>query len=76
MDSGNQLLLLHGLRRRRGRPRRIIRSAMACRSTFCAFVVSILIFGVGAGLSILEGLDKIEAPIGVLAYEVLERIAA
>ena len=62
VDTGNQLLLLYGLKRgaRPATPDHPFGHGL--QLYFWAFVVAILIFGVGAGLSILEGLDKIETP--------------
>jgi cation diffusion facilitator family transporter len=62
VDTGNQLLLLYGLKRaaRPATPDHPFGHGL--QLYFWAFVVAILIFGVGAGLSILEGLDKIESP--------------
>ena len=62
VDTGNQLLLLHGLRRaaRPATPEHPFGHGL--QLYFWAFIVAILIFGLGAGLSILEGLQKIEAP--------------
>ena len=62
VDTGNQILLLYGLRRSRlpadarypfGRGKEVY---------FWSFVVAIMIFAVGAGLSIYEGIDHIIAP--------------
>ena len=62
VDTGNQVLLLYGMRR----------SALPADSRhpfgygmelyFWAFVVAILIFGLGAGISFYEGIQKIRAP--------------
>jgi cation diffusion facilitator family transporter len=62
VDTGNQVLLLYGLRRSRlpaddrypfGRGKEVY---------FWSFVVAIMIFAVGAGLSIYEGVDHIISP--------------
>lgn len=62
VDTGNQVLLLHGLRRsaRPATPEHPFGHGLELY--FWTFVVAILIFGFGAGLSILEGIEKIEAP--------------
>ena len=65
VDPGNQLLLLYGLRRASLPATPDHPFGDGLQLYFWAFVVAILIFGLGAGLSILEGLDKIEAPHAV-----------
>lgn len=65
VDTGNQLLLLHGLRQAARPPSPSHPFGYGLRLYFWAFVVAILIFGLGAGLSILEGLEKIETPHAV-----------
>jgi cation diffusion facilitator family transporter len=62
VDSGNQLLLLYGLKRaaRPATPDHPFGHGL--QLYFWAFVVAIMIFGVGAGVSILEGIDKIRHP--------------
>jgi len=62
VDTGNQGLLLHGLRRaeRPADPRHPYGYGMELY--FWAFVVAVLIFGLGAGVSIYEGLHKLHQP--------------
>jgi len=62
VDTGNQLLLLHGLRRaaRPATPQHPFGHGL--QLYFWTFVVAILIFGLGAGLSVLEGIDRIRSP--------------
>lgn len=62
VDSGNQLLLLHGQRRARRAPDAEHPFGYGRELYFWAFVVAILIFGLGAGVSVYEGYRHIAAP--------------
>lgn len=62
VDSGNQVLMLHGLRRARRPADRQHPFGYGNEVYFWAFVVAILIFAVGAGVSIYEGFDKLIHP--------------
>ena len=62
VDTGNQLLLLHGLRRSVRPPSPDHPFGHGLQLYFWAFIVAILIFGLGAGLSILEGINKVRQP--------------
>jgi cation diffusion facilitator family transporter len=62
VDTGNQLLLLHGLRRAARPPTPEHPFGHGLQLYFWAFVVAILIFGLGAGLSIYEGINKVQEP--------------
>lgn len=62
VDSGNQLLLLLGMSRA-ARPANARHPfGHGLQLYFWTFVVAVMIFGVGAGVSIVEGIDKIKAP--------------
>ena len=62
VDTGNQILLLHGIRRA-GRPADERHPFGYGRELyFWAFVVAILIFAVGAGVSIYEGIHRVQHP--------------
>jgi cation diffusion facilitator family transporter len=62
VDTGNQLLLLYGLRQA-ARPATAEHPfGHGLELYFWAFVVAILIFGLGAGVSVFQGIDKIRAP--------------
>lgn len=62
VDTGNQVLMLHGLRRSRRTASMEHPFGFGLELYFWTFVVAILIFGLGAGVSILEGVDKIRHP--------------
>lgn len=62
VDTGNQCLLLYGLRRA-GRPADATHPfGYGMELYFWTFVVAILIFAVGAGISIYEGIVKLASP--------------
>ena len=62
VDSGNQLLLLYGQRRAGRPPDRAHPFGYGRELYFWAFIVAILIFALGAGISIYEGIVHIRAP--------------
>src|SRR3954454_6518808 len=62
VDTGNQLLLLHGLRRAARPPTPQHPFGHGLELYFWTFVVAILIFGAGAGVLFLEGIERIRAP--------------
>ncbi|GMR21101.1 MAG: cation diffusion facilitator family transporter [Gammaproteobacteria bacterium] len=62
VDTGNQVLLLYGLRRS-GRPAdEAFPFGYGKEIYFWSFVVAILIFAVGAGISIYEGVNRLLDP--------------
>ena len=62
VDSGNQLLLLYGLRRSKKPADSKHPFGYGKEMYFWSFVVAILIFGLGAGICFYEGIHKISSP--------------
>lgn len=62
VDTGNQWLLLYGLKRSRRPADRQHPFGYGMEEYFWAFVVAILIFGLGAGISFYEGLKRVMEP--------------
>lgn len=62
VDTGNQILLLWGLKQARRPPDEKYPFGHGKEIYFWSFVVAILIFAVGAGVSVYEGVHQIMAP--------------
>jgi cation diffusion facilitator family transporter len=62
VDTGNQVLLLHGLARSRKPPDEDFPFGHGKEIYFWSFVVAILIFAVGAGISLYEGIHHLITP--------------
>lgn len=62
VDTGNQLLMLLGMRNARKPADEMHPFGYGRELYFWAFVVAILIFGLGAGISAYEGVIKVRAP--------------
>ena len=62
VDTGNQCLLLYGLKRAKRPADKTHPFGYGMEVYFWSFVVAILIFGLGAGISINEGIAKVKSP--------------
>jgi len=62
VDTGNQVLLLYGLRRSKRAPDEQYPFGHGKEIYFWSFVVAIMIFAVGAGVSLYEGIHHIRHP--------------
>jgi cation diffusion facilitator family transporter len=62
VDTGNQVLLLFGLKQSRKPPDEDFPFGHGKEIYFWSFVVAILIFAVGAGISLYEGFARVIAP--------------
>jgi len=62
VDTGNQVLLLHGIRRAARPPSREYPFGHGKEIYFWSFVVAILIFALGSGLSIYQGWRHLDHP--------------
>ena len=62
VDTGNQCLLLYGLKRSKRPADKTHPFGYGMEVYFWSFVVAILIFGLGAGISINEGIAKVRNP--------------
>ncbi len=75
VDTVNEVLLLYGLRRSRRAPDQIHPLGYGRELYFWSFIVAVLLFALGAGISIYEGIARVLAPVPVehvaLNYAVL-----
>lgn len=62
VDTGNQCLLLYGLKRSNRKADETHPFGYGRELYFWSFVVAIIIFGIGAGVSIYEGIHKVLEP--------------
>ncbi len=62
VDTGNQMLLLYGIKRSQRPPDKEFPFGHGKELYFWSFIVAILIFAVGAGVSIYEGIRRVLHP--------------
>ncbi|PHQ68013.1 MAG: cation transporter [Sneathiella sp.] len=62
VDTGNQVLMLHGLKRASKKADKKHPFGYGMELYFWAFVVAILIFALGSGISLYEGITHIQHP--------------
>ena len=62
VDTGNELLLLYGMRVARKKADRDHPTGYGRELYFWSFVVALLVFALGAGVSILQGVRRVMAP--------------
>jgi cation diffusion facilitator family transporter len=62
VDTGNQILLLYGLKRAAKPPDKQFPFGHGKELYFWSFIVAILIFAVGAGVSVYEGVHHLQHP--------------
>ena len=67
VDTGDQLLILYGLRRAKMPADERFPFGHGKEIYFWSFIVAIQIFGVGAGLSIYQGIHRLAAPRPILS---------
>lgn len=62
VDTGNEVLLLYGMRRARRPPDRDHPAGYGRELYFWSFVVALLVFALGAGVSIVQGVQHVRHP--------------
>jgi cation diffusion facilitator family transporter len=62
VDTGNQILLLHGIKQSHKPADQNFPFGHGKEIYFWSFVVAISIFGIGAGVSIYEGIHRLQSP--------------
>ncbi|MDB5698323.1 MAG: cation transporter [Alphaproteobacteria bacterium] len=62
VDTGNQLLMLHGIRRSQRRPDSLHPIGYGRELYFWSFIVALLLFGAGACVSVIEGIMRLQHP--------------
>ncbi|MBI1424952.1 MAG: cation diffusion facilitator family transporter [Gammaproteobacteria bacterium] len=62
VDTGNQILLLYGLKRAKKPADEMFPFGHGKEVYFWSFVVAIMVFAVGAGVSVYEGVIRLQEP--------------
>ena len=62
VDTGNEMLLLYGMRVARKKPDRDHPAGYGRELYFWSFVVALLVFALGAGVSIFQGVQRVRDP--------------
>lgn len=65
VDSGNELLLLYGMRRARKPPDSAHPFGHGRELYFWNFIVALMVFALGAGISLYEGINHITHPVPI-----------
>ena len=65
VDTGNEILLLYGLRRAARPPDDLHPLGYGRELYFWSFIVTLLIFALGAGVSVYEGIGHVIAPVPI-----------
>ncbi|HEY4369462.1 MAG TPA: cation diffusion facilitator family transporter [Steroidobacteraceae bacterium] len=65
VDTGNELLLLYGLRRSRKPPDTAHPFGHGREIYFWSFIVALMVFALGAGISLYEGINHIANPVAI-----------
>ncbi|WP_297323378.1 cation diffusion facilitator family transporter [uncultured Bartonella sp.] len=65
VDTGNELLLLHGMKRASIRPDRVHPFGHGRELYFWSFIVALLVFALGAGVSFFEGILHVLKPVEI-----------
>ena len=76
VDTGNELLLLYGMRRARRTPDRDHPAGYGRELYFWSFVVALLVFALGAGVSIVQGVQRVRDPEPIANVLVSEIVLA